>query len=570
MIYDVSVVLRANPMLRTIVICGLLSVATLAAYWPATGPELQFVHLDDMDYAGENKMVRRGLTAEGISWALTSTNFANWFPVTWLSLMLDAELWGPEPEARGFHITNIVLHIVNTLLLFGVLGAMTGAVWRSALVAALFALHPMHVESVAWISERKDVLSTFFWLLAMATYAAYVRRGMIEWYVATGVCLALGLMSKPMLVTLPCVLLLMDYWPLRRFRILDSGFWIGPREMALHPETQRPPNLNPESKIQNPKSLRRLIIEKLPFLLLVAGSCAITVYVQRSAGAMPDMSRKLMLLNVPVSYVRYLAGLIWPTNLAVLYSFPGAAGCPPWSAWQVAGSVAGLLALSALALWLARRKPYVIVGWLWFLGTLVPVIGLVQVGSQSMADRYTYVPFIGLFIIIAWAAGDLATRWRRLAAPIGAICVAWVFVCGVLTARQVHVWRDTETLYRHALSVTTHNWTIHDYLGGHYMIKNRWPEALEQFHAMLALQPKDADANFKVGYVLASLDRNAEARDRFRMAIEAEPEFADAHFNLAQVLSRQGETSLAAFHLRKAIAHNPAGAAEYRQKLTLP
>jgi hypothetical protein len=396
-----------------------------------------------------------------------------------------------------------------------------------------------------------------FWLLTMWAYVRWVRGSPRRWwrYALVIVLLGLGLMSKSMLVTLPCVLLLMDYWPLGRVRIGS----------ALKSDPPAEPGAN-----GGERSIGWLIVEKIPMFALVAASSVMTMIAQRASGEMPEMPRRLTLANVPMSYVRYIGKAFWPTDMAAYYPFAGASGCPPWESWQVIGAAGLLISISIAALVLMRRMPWFIVGWLWFAGTMVPVIGLVQVGSQGMADRYTYVPYIGLFIIVAWGAGAVAKRfeWMRFGLP--AMFVAALIACVVITRNQVLIWKDTESLYLHALRVTGPNWSVRDYLATYYVATNRLPEALEQYRVALTLRADDPETHFKTGFVLANMGLFAEARERFEDVVRLDPGFADAHFNLAMTLSHRGEIGLAKLHLQKAIELNPANAEFYRQHLPLP
>ena len=405
------------------VICVALVLLTLVVFWQTL--DFSFVDLDDRAFVGSNPYVQQGLNWGSIRWALTSATSGNWQPAVWLSYMLDYQVNGLDPQV--FHLTNVALHVANTLLLFGILLSLTGLPWRSAFVAALFAIHPLHVESVAWVAERKDVLSTLFWLLTIWAYVRYVRGQNTARYIVVIAVFALGLMAKPMLVSLPIVLLLMDFWPLRR--------------MA--------------GKVR----LRNLIIEKLPMLVLAAFSCGLTMWAQATGGAVQSLNDYpvgVRLANAGVAYVGYLAKMVWPRGLAVFYPHPG----NTLPTWQVAGSYALLTALTALALLWARRRPYLLVGWLWYVISLIPVIGIVQVGAQAMADRYTYVPLIGIFIAVAWLVADLVGAPRRVglvaaAARTGLAVVAVSIIAALAVAAhsQVGHWRDTKTLFRHALRV---------------------------------------------------------------------------------------------------------------------
>ncbi len=411
-----------------------LAVVTLLIY--SRSFDAGFIQFDDPDYVVQNGHVLQGLTPDSVRWAFTTLACANWHPLTWLSLQLDASVYGGS-KAGGFHATNAFLHVANTVLLFLILGRMTGAVWQCATVAALFALHPLHVESVAWVSERKDVLSTLFWMLTMAAYVAYVRRPSLARYLLVALALAAGLMAKPMLITLPFVLLLLDYWPL--------GRWKNGPAPAL-----------PSEIADRPLSPGRLLWEKIPLIVVVLASCVVTFVAQRAGravGTLETYPLRVRLLNALLAACTYLGQMLLPIDLAVYYPHPGAQISIPLA--LAAGIV--LLAISWLVLWPGRRFPYLAVGWLWYLGTLTPVIGLVQVGRQAMADRYTYVPSIGCFLILSWGVADLALarRWPRLAP--GALAGVILGVCGALTWVQLGYWHDDFSVWEHTAEVTKSN-----------------------------------------------------------------------------------------------------------------
>ena len=518
-----------NRTLRDGVLIGVaLAVATVAVY--AQTLHFEFVDYDDMDYVTQNPQVQLGLTADGVVWAFTSGFASNWFPLTWLSLMLDAELYGPGPA--GFHATNVALHVLNTLLLFGVLRAMTRQQGPSAVVAALFALHPLHVESVAWVSERKDVLSTAFGLLAMGAYARYAKEGRRRSYVAAAVLLALGLMAKPMLVTLPFVFLLLDYWPLGRLRVR--------------------------------RDLPRLLVEKAPLLALSAASSLVTYVVQAGSGAVAtteSVPLAIRAANAPVSAVRYLAKAIWPTDLVVFYPYPNVPelGGATLSEWQVGAALALLLAITAGVA--ASKRGWAVVGWLWYLGTLAPVIGLVQVGRQAMADRYTYLPLIGVFVVVAWAGSEGLAWLRRRRAKLTAVAVAAAAFLGVaLAARsvsQVRVWRDSFTLFGHALEVNPRDSTTHLHLANALGARGRLEEAVVHYRASLAVHPRFAEAH--AGLALArQLQGDGEtAIAHYREALSLGLERADLHFRLGNALRSSGELEAAIGHYRRAVELDP-------------
>jgi len=569
-------------------ICLCLVLVTLAVYWPVR--HYQFVNYDDIYYVYLNPHVRAGLTPGGVAWAFTSHYRSNWHPLTWLSHMLDCEIFGLDAGAQ--HLVNVAFHAVNVLLLFLVLNRMTRAPWRSAFVAALFALHPLHVESVAWIAERKDVLSAFFFMLTLWAYVGYVERLSVisdqlsgkqistnhqspatGFYVLALVFFALGLMSKPMVVTLPFVLLLLDYWPLGRMFCrarMPEGFRAA--ASAGNPDIRRGlpalQSLNSGSMDFAPKpcGFGRLIVEKLPFFTLSALSCIVTIWAQRGAiGSLEKFPLAARLANAVVAYAAYLVKAVWPTHLAVFYPYH------KLPLQVIVLSVVVLIIISAWTLWQARRAPQFIVGWLWYWGTLVPVIGLVQVGQQSMADRYTYLPLIGIFVMLAWAIPDLvfepgarrthdttvaagfslrgtdapmkgaATRNSVLLGalkPVAAvIAVSLLFVLAVLSRLQVRYWENTETLFDHALQVTKDNWIAHYNLGFALAQAGKIPEALQQFEEAVKIKPDYADAQYNLGRALILEGRAPEAVGHWETAAESNPGDLETQNDLARLLA---------------------------------
>lgn len=454
---------------RVAVVCAVLIASTVMVY--AQTARFEFTQWDDTKYVTKNANVQRGVTTEAVRWAFTESHASNWHPVTWLSHMLDCQWFGLEPA--GPHIVNVVLHVLNVLLLFGLLHGSTGGLWPSAFVAALFALHPLHVESVAWVAERKDVLSTFFGLASMWVYVSYARRGGVVRYAVMAILFSMGLMAKPMLVTLPFVLLLLDYWPLCRVRrgaAAGAGAEriaapaSGRKNRGARKSTRRSHKraANESAPAQPTKSEGKagatvceersvvfLVLEKAPLLLLVLASSVVTFLVQQrgpAMGASGFISMPMRVANAVVAYVWYVAKTLWPVDLAALYTHPNLPGGTPWVAWQVGGSVLLLSAITVVVV-RAKRHRYLLVGWLWFVGTLVPVIGLVQVGNHAYADRYAYIPIIGLFIIVAWGCGDLLSTqvgrgvtWKAGAAA-GALTI--LIACGVGSWRQAKHWRNS-------------------------------------------------------------------------------------------------------------------------------
>jgi len=502
-----------------LLICVLLISVTLAVFWPVRNHE--FLKYDDDTYVTRNRHIQSGLSWQGVRWAFTTGYASNWHPLVWLSHMLDCQLFGVKAGAH--HLTNVLFHIANTLLLFVVLERMTGRLWASAFVAAVFGLHPLHVESVAWIAERKDVLSTFFWMLTMWAYVRYAANPKPARYLLTLVLFALGLMAKPMLVTLPFVLLLLDYWPLERIRKAQAG---------------------------------RLIWEKVPFFILSALSSIVTFLVQRSGGAVPGMeslSVKSRLGNAIVSYLGYIGKMIWPSRLAVLYPHPG--GSLSMARVVVCGLI--LVLISICFIYAGRRRGYLVVGWLWYLGTLVPVIGLVQVGVQAMADRYTYIPLIGLFIIITWGACELTAKWpyRRIMLTVSAVAVLSAAIGS--TSLQLRFWQNSITLFEHTLDVTSNNWLIHNNYANVLKRTGRVDEAIEHFYKALRIKPNSAEVHNNLGNALAKLGKIDEAIEHYSKALSLTPNFSEAHYNLASALAEQGRTDEAIAEYRQSLQLEP-------------
>lgn len=505
----------------------LLMVATLFVY--ACINELGFISFDDPAYVINNNAIQQGVTSESIAWAFTSSHSNNWHPLTWISHMLDWKLFNTDPA--GHHRTSLIFHVINTLLLFVLLKKMTGFTRRSAVVAAFFALHPLHVESVAWISERKDVLSAFFWILASFAYLRYVKSKSKAAYIGVVVLFALGLMSKPMVITLPFVLLLLDYWPLNR--INHAGSTTG--------EFVR---LN-----------KGLVIEKIPLFLLTIASSLVTFFVQQQSGAVrsfEQFSLGARLANTPVAYVEYLKKTFVPTNLSVFYPHPGDDFSMAW----VIGSIVILIAITVAVFVFRRRYPYLIMGWLWYVGTLVPVIGLVQVGLQSMADRYTYIPLIGIFIMIVWLATELLPYKNKgtvhFVAGISVILI-YLFMC----SSQVKVWKDDKTLFTRAIQNTSNNYVAHTSLGNYYLLHKQPAEAVPHFAKAVQYCPENYEHHLNLGRALVSTKKHGEAEPVLRKAVELAPEDGQARAYLALSLLNQRKSLEAEEHLVKAVELAP-------------
>jgi Flp pilus assembly protein TadD len=526
---------------QLLLMCVLLSLLTLVVYWQTA--TFEFVNFDDPLFVTENHQVRAGITAKGFLWAFSSTIASNWHPLTSLSHMLDCELYGPNPGRH--HLTNLLLHLANTVLLFLVLARMTGALWRSFFVASVFALHPLHVESVAWIAERKDVLSTLFWMFTLWAYTRYVQQASLNRYLLALFFFALGLMSKPMLVTLPFVLLLLDYWPLGRGYPHQSA---NPRGLPIN-EFQTPPG-------QRSLALR-LVLEKTPFFALAAISSVVTFLIQRTSGATKSLEQYALtdrIANALVSYVKYIGKMIWPQNLAVFYPHFG----NNFTFWQVGGAFLLLVLVSILVVRAARHHPYLLVGWCWYLGTLVPVIGLVQVGEQAMADRYTYLPLIGLSIMIAWGVPELLARYRfkRIVLPLAVVAL---LVSLMLVSRlQVRYWRNSVLLYEHAITVTENNYLAHNNLGTALEEIGNLDEATVHYAEAVKIKPNYAVAHNNLGEIKARQGMAKEAMSHYYQALKSEPDYAKPYNNLGIELTKQGKLQEAVFYLSRALEIEPS------------
>jgi Flp pilus assembly protein TadD len=508
-------------------ICAGLLVSVLIVYGPTLGHD--FINYDDFEYVVHNSRVRGGLTWPGIQWTFTSTHASNWHPLTWLSHMLDVQLFGLKPA--GHHFTNLLLHALNTMLLFLLLRTMTGAMWRSAIAAALFALHPLHVESVAWVAERKDLLSTFFLFLTLQAYAGYAKQPGLKKYLSVMGLFVLGLMAKPMLVTLPFVLLLLDYWPLNRL------------------------DMDGTSREQRISVFTRLVREKIPLFLLSALSSAMTLFAQTGAiWNLAEIPLPARLGNALISYVKYLWLTLWPMNLAVIYPYPASI-----KGSEILLALAVLIIISAGVFLAAKKHRYLPVGWLWYLGTLVPVIGIVQVGSQAMADRYTYIPLIGIFILLVWGGHDLFVRlkWNARAAELTA--AGLIVLLMLLSLRQVGYWKDGATLFRHTIGVTAENHIAHNNLGIALAHQGKKDGAAVHFREALRISPAYADALYNLALHCQKEGKVDEAIVHYRQLIRVRPS-PDAMNNLAVALMSRGRFDEAAGQLLKILQEDPGNA----------
>jgi tetratricopeptide (TPR) repeat protein len=495
--------------------------------WIVFGQTLRydFVNYDDPRYVYQNTRITSGLNLAGIGWAFTHIHGENWHPLTTITHMVDCQLYGLN--ARGHHFSNVLFHTIGVVLLFVVLEQMTGALWRSALVAAVFAIHPLHVESVAWVAERKDVLSGVFFMLTLLAYVHYARAPSSWRYFIVAFVFALGLMSKPMLVTLPFVLLLLDYWPLYRIR--------GERSQVGRP-------------------LLRLLLEKIPLIALSAVSSTVTFLAQRGAlGWTEQLPMLARINNAIVTYVIYVRQMFWPTNLAVFYPHPESR-LPPW---EISVALAILIGITLAAVIVRKNAPYLIIGWLWYLGMLLPVIGLVQVGWQGHADRYTYLPQIGLYIAVVWAVADLTASWRRQRVLLSA---ATLLVIGALSWSaliETSYWRDSETLFTHALAVTTNNDVAQNNLGIVFLQKGQLDEAISRLQAAIDLRPENGFAHNNLAKALLQKGRLPEAIVHYRKFLAIEPDNVEARNVLGTALIQQGRLSEAIEQWQEALAIEP-------------
>lgn len=501
-------------------ICAALVIATFIVY--AQVRRFDFINYDDPDYVTRNVHVSGGLTAAGVRWAFTSTRAANWFPITWLSHMLDCQFFGLNSGLH--HLTNVFLHAIASLLLFAFLWRATRARWPAAFVAALFALHPLHVESVAWIAERKDVLSACFWFATLLLYVRWTERPSRLRYAAVAAAFCLGIMAKPMIVTLPFTLLLIDMWPLRRLDAASLPSW------------------------------RAAVFEKVPLLAIAAAAAVTTYVVQQAGGAVKAIPAGLRISNALVSWVVYISKFLWPSRLAIFYPYPKTI-----AAWEAILSAAALLAISALVIRAFRSRPYLAVGWFWFAGTLVPVIGLVQVGEQARADRYMYVPMVGLGIMVAWGAADVLgsrPRWKSaMAAAAAILCIVW----GALTLKQAQYWGNSETVFQHALEAGGPSYVAEHNLGD-YLVQapGRVSEAIPHLRAALAIRPDSAEAHTDLGSAYAALPgRLGDAISEYRAALSIAPDAAIPHNDLGNALAKSGRLQDAVSEYETALRMNP-------------
>ena len=526
-----------------ILICSALALLTIITYWPLK--DCGFIHLDDNAYVYENGYVQQGLNWKSVQWAFSveSTNRSgHWVPITWLSLMLDHELFGFNPH--GYHFTNLFFHILNVILLFLIFHHMTKALWPSAFVAALFAIHPLHVESVAWVTERKDVLSTFLWMLTMESYVLYTERKTVVRYFLTIIFFIVGLMAKSMLLTLPFVLILLDYWPLNRFQTALS---------------------TSDSQVAR-RSIRPLLVEKLPIFAL-AGVFSVIPYLaylaaQKATDAVSlSFPFALRIENALRSYVIYIGKMILPWDLAIFYPYPMA-----MPLWQTLGAILILAAISAFVLVLRDRSPYLLFGWLWYLGTLLPAIGLIQAGGQAYADRYTYIPLIGLFIMVAWGVPELLRQWGCREKAFFTLFVLSILLLCIVTRTQVGYWQNSIKLFEHAIKVTDHNYVAYNSLGFAYNDLGDYGQAVVYFDKAIEINPRFIYAYINRGAAYNGLGNHRQALVDFDRAIEINPGDADAHYNLGVAYNGLGNHRQAIVDFDRAIEINPGDADAYNNR----
>ncbi|UCG56129.1 MAG: glycosyltransferase family 39 protein [Phycisphaerales bacterium] len=511
---------RLHYRILTLSLCMALALGTFVVYSQVRNHN--FIDFDDDMYVTNNPHVKAGLTLEGLKWAITTNHAWNWHPLVWLTHMLDCQLFGTNPA--GHHLVNVVYHIANTLLLFLLFRRMTGDFWPSAFLAALFALHPLHVESVAWVSERKDTLSTLFWLLTMWFYTGYVERPRFTTYLPVAISLALGLMAKQMLVTLPFVLVLMDYWPLRRFDL-------GPTDQQRGRRRSR--------QAARKMSLGKCFVEKLPLIALSVIASGIILLIQSKATLVKQMPLVYRLGNAVVAYVLYAGKMFWPVRLGILYPHPGR----DLPAWHVVAAVLLLLAISVTAVRFRQTYRWFIVGWLWYLGTLVPVIGLVQVGLQQVADRYTYVPLIGLFIVVSWGPSRLLSRPRYAKPLLKAVAVAVLSLLSILTWRQLSYWRNSVALYEHTIAVTSNNDILHYNLGLLMLKEGRPDQTIHHWTEAIRILPDQPTIHKRLATVLVSQGKIDRAIHHYRQALTYKPNDVQAQQALRHLLAARDKVA---------------------------
>jgi lipoprotein NlpI len=576
----VSTPANDRKFLLPLLICLSLAILTIIAFSPLK--DSGFIVYDDEQYITKNVYVQSGLNTESISQAFSSDlakYSGHWHPLTWLSLMLDHSLFGLNPT--GYHLVNLLFHVLNTVLLFLVLRRMTKTTWPGTFVAALFAIHPLHVESVAWVVERKDVLSTFFWMLTLGAYSYYVEQKTAQRYAFILLFFILGLMSKPMLVTLPFVLLLLDFWPLQRFSEAIPATRIpaaeikpavsGKKKKSRKKDAEKAAAAEKVSEVTKPavpefkwSLIYPLLLEKVPLFVLAILSSVVTYLAAHSSGTVPSLdvlTPSVRIGNAFVSYVVYIGKMIVPVNLAVFYPHPGNVVL-----WQVLGAAIFLIAATSVVIWKAKKLPYLATGWFWYLGTLLPVIGIIQAGTQAMADRYTYVSLIGLFIIIAWGIPELLKNWKHRQEILVSLSVLSLLVFSVITWNQAGYWKNSITLFDHVLEVTHNNWLITNNRGLAYKNLGDYPQAIKDFDEAIRIKPEYAEAYYNRGLAHKALGNAGQAIADYSRAISIKPNMAEAYNNRGNAYGESGDCNLALMDFNAALEINPSFAEAYMNR----
>jgi tetratricopeptide (TPR) repeat protein len=518
----------------------LLAVVVLAVYLPVRKHD--FIRYDDDKYVTSNRNIQSGINEQSLRWAFTKSHESNWHPLTWISHMLDYQLFGLNAGAH--HLENVFFHIINTLLLFFVLNRMTKAIWPSFFIAAVFGLHPLHVESVAWVAERKDVLSTFFWLLTMLAYISYIKKSDTKRLMLTLLLFATGLLAKPMLVTLPFVLLLLDYWPLERMQIGAAN---------KSKNTGNDDNINSAGG----KNVLALVREKVPFFILAIISSIVTLIVQNRGGAVQtvdELNLKMRVGNAIVAYTSYITKMLWPSKLGVLYPLD----VNKLTIAKILICLLLLVSITIAVIFLSRCRKYLVSGWFWYVGTLIPVIGLVQVGDQSMADRYTYIPMTGLLIIIAWGMNDLLWKWKYRKKALLALSLCVLAAMSVKTSLQLKYWQNSETLFKHTLDVTGSNYVMENNYGNYLNEAGQQPEkAIEHLKKSIAINPESAEVHNNLANILIKLNKIDEAIAEYKLAIKCKTDFPEPHHKLAIALVKQNKIDEAIKEYYEALRLDP-------------
>jgi tetratricopeptide (TPR) repeat protein len=562
--------------LMRVLICLALAILTIVTFWPLK--DCGFINLDDPVYVYENASVKSGLNANSLRQAFSpelAEKCSNWHPITWLSLMLDYQVFGLNPS--GYHLINLLFHVMNALLLFLILHRMTTKLWPSAFVAALFAIHPLHVESVAWIAERKDVLSTFFWMLAMGAYSYYVKHRGFRRYFFVLLFFILGLMTKPMLVTLPVVLLLLDYWPLQRFRrkkpdreIQTERFKsiVSDKQKQKSKKEQQAKDAIKANKPADPEykwsMAYPLLWEKIPLFALAIVSCIVTYIAQQKGGAVASIqtiSLGVRIGNAFISYIAYIGKTVWPSNLAVFYPHTGLLA--PWQVW---GSILLLIGITLTIIWRAKEIPYLATGWFWYMGTLAPVIGIIQTGSQAMADRYAYIPLTGLFIIAGWGVPDLLGKWNYRKAILIASSALSISCLSIIAWTQAGYWRNSITLFDQTLKVTDHNWLIYNNRGISHNDMGNYRLAMQDFVKAIEIQPNYIESYYNRGLACNSLGNYRQAIEDFDKTIERIPGNPDPYISRGIAYNGLGNYRQAIENFDKAIEIRPGYPGAYSNR----